>query len=254
MITTPDLSSALYLKLLERQADSPAALTVEQAAISASTPSRPQGLRPHFNSQQIHPSVHSKFKRSIDIAGALVGLTITGIVAIPVAIALHFDDPGPIFYCQIRCGYRGKTFRIWKFRSMIMGADKLKHLVHNEAKGGIFKNKNDPRVTRVGRFLRKTSLDELPQFWNVLKGDMSLVGTRPPTVDEVIGYKPHHWQRLNVKPGITGEWQANGRSEVTDFEDIVKMDVAYQKKWSILYDFQLILKTIQVVLNKKGAC
>lgn len=254
MITTPDLSSALYLKLLEHQAESSAPAPVaEQGSTPTSTPTRLPVLRPRFDAQTIHPSVSSKLKRAVDIAGALVGLTITGMVAIPVAIAVRFDDPGPIFYCQIRCGYRGKTFRIWKFRSMIMDADKLKHLVHNEAKGGIFKNKNDPRVTRVGRFLRKTSLDELPQFWNVLKGDMSLVGTRPPTVDEVIGYKPHHWQRLNVKPGITGEWQANGRSEVTNFEDIVKMDVAYQNKWSLLYDFQLILKTIQVVLNKKGA-
>ncbi|HAX74460.1 MAG TPA: UDP-phosphate galactose phosphotransferase, partial [Cyanobacteria bacterium UBA11372] len=103
-------------------------------------------------------------------------------------------------------------------------------------------------------FLRRTSLDELPQFWNVLKGDMSLVGTRPPTVDEVMNYEPHHWERLRVKPGITGEWQANGRSRVKDFEDIVKMDLDYQDKWSIAYDIYLILKTIRVVLNKSGAC
>lgn len=202
---------------------------------------------------EVHPSTTSKAKRLIDIAGALVGLAITAIVAIPVAIAVRFDDPGPIFYSQIRCGYRGKTFRIWKFRSMVTNADKLKHLVHNEAKGGIFKNRNDPRVTRVGRFLRRTSLDELPQFWNVLRGEMSLVGTRPPTVDEVMGYNRHHWKRLNVKPGITGEWQANGRSSVTDFEDIVNMDIAYQEKWSIGYDLFLIAKTILVVLKKKGA-
>ncbi|PSB26889.1 UDP-phosphate galactose phosphotransferase [Stenomitos frigidus ULC18] len=202
----------------------------------------------------VHPSVTSKVKRLIDIVGALVGLSITGMVAIPVAIAVRFDNPGPIFYSQLRCGLKGKTFRIWKFRSMVTNADKLKHLVNNEAKGGIFKNKNDPRITRVGRFLRRTSLDELPQFWNVLKGDMSLVGTRPPTVDEVIRYKKHHWERLNVKPGITGEWQANGRSTVIDFEDIVKMDVEYQHKWSITYDLYLIVKTILVVLDKKGAC
>lgn len=202
---------------------------------------------------EVHPSVTNKAKRFIDIVGALVGLAIIAIVAIPVTIAVRFDDPGPIFYSQIRCGYRGKTFRIWKFRSMVTNADKLKHLVHNEAKGGIFKNRNDPRVTRVGRFLRRTSLDELPQFWNVLRGEMSLVGTRPPTVDEVMGYSRHHWKRLNVKPGITGEWQANGRSTVTDFEDIVKMDIVYQEKWSIGYDLFLIVKTILVVLKKKGA-
>lgn len=201
----------------------------------------------------VHPSVNSKFKRLIDIAGAMVGLIITGLVAIPVAIATQFDHPGPIFYSQIRCGLNGKTFRIWKFRSMVVEADKLKHLVHNEAKGCIFKNRNDPRITKIGNFLRRTSLDELPQFWNVLKGDMSLVGTRPPTVDEVMTYKRHHWQRLMVKPGITGEWQANGRSRVEDFEDIVKMDVAYQDKWSVSYDISLILKTILVVFAKDGA-
>jgi lipopolysaccharide/colanic/teichoic acid biosynthesis glycosyltransferase len=201
----------------------------------------------------VHPSVTSPLKRTIDIAGALIGLTITGIVAVPVAIATLTDSPGPIFYSQVRCGHRGKPFRIWKFRSMVPNADQLKHLVTNEAKSGIFKNRNDPRVTRIGRFLRRTSLDELPQFWNVLMGDMSLVGTRPPTIEEVLDYEPHHWERLNVKPGMTGEWQANGRSTVLDFEEIVAMDVAYQEKWSVTYDLNLILKTIRVVWNKRGA-
>jgi lipopolysaccharide/colanic/teichoic acid biosynthesis glycosyltransferase len=201
----------------------------------------------------IHPSVESKAKRLIDIAGALVGLSITAVFTIPLAIAVYLDNPGPLVYSQVRCGLNGKTFRIYKFRSMVKDADRLKHLVHNQAKGNIFKNRNDPRVTRVGRFLRKTSLDELPQFWNVLIGDMSLVGTRPPTVDEVMQYKRHHFQRLLVKPGITGEWQANGRSTVEDFEEIVQMDVAYQKKWSVAYDVKLILKTIKSVLLKEGA-
>lgn len=225
-----------------------------------STAIHPSGLKsiyskPEVRSSQahLHPSVTSKVKRAIDITGALVGIAITAIVAIPIAIAVQFDNPGPLFYSQIRCGLKGKTFRIWKFRSMVMQADELQHLVTNQAKGNIFKNQNDPRVTRVGRFLRRTSLDELPQFWNVLKGDMSLVGTRPPTVGEVMKYKKHHWERLNVKPGITGEWQANGRSTVTDFEEIVHMDVAYQQKWSISYDIKLILKTIHAVLNKDGA-
>ena len=137
---------------------------------------------------------------------------------------------------------------------MITDADKLKHLVNNEAQGLIFKNENDPRITRVGRFIRRTSLDELPQFWNVLMGDMSLVGTRPPTVSEVMQYKRHHWKRLYVKPGITGEWQANGRSYVKDFEKIVEMDLMYQKRWSVGYDIQLILKTISAVITRDGAC
>lgn len=204
--------------------------------------------------QELHPSVTNKAKRLLDILGALVGLAIAVIVAIPVGLIMQLDNPGPILYSQIRCGYKGKKFRIWKFRSMVVGADRLKHLVNNEANGHIFKNENDPRITRIGRFLRRTSLDELPQFWNVLMGDMSLVGTRPPTADEVEQYESHHWQRLNVKPGITGEWQANGRSSVKDFEDIVRMDLNYQLKWSIVYDINLILKTITVVLNKSGAC
>ena len=118
----------------------------------------------------------------------------------------------------------------------------------------MFKNKRDPRITNIGHFLRKSSLDELPQFWNVLKGEMSLVGTRPPTINEVKLYQTHHWLRLNVKPGITGEWQVNGRSHVKNFEEVVDMDLKYQQKWSIAYDIQLIWKTIWVVLNGSGAC
>ncbi len=206
-----------------------------------------------FSQQPIHSSVKSVTKRLIDIFGAVVGLIITAVITIPVVIVSHFDDPGPIFYSQIRCGLNGKSFRIWKFRSMIVGADKVKHLVKNEATGHIFKCADDPRITRVGKFLRSTSLDELPQFWNVLLGDMSLVGTRPPTPDEVMHYQEQHWQRLRVKPGITGEWQVNGRSSIKDFETIVSMDIDYQRKWSIAYDLSLIFKTIWVVLKKSGA-
>jgi lipopolysaccharide/colanic/teichoic acid biosynthesis glycosyltransferase len=201
-----------------------------------------------------HPSISSKGKRLLDIAGALVGLALTGFIAIPIFIAMKIMDPGPLLFSQLRCGLNGKTFRIWKFRSMVKDAHKFKKFVKNEASGLIFKNENDPRITKLGKFLRKTSLDEFPQFWNVLKGDMSLVGTRPPTVDEVIQYQPHHKARLNVKPGITGEWQANGRSSVLDFEEIVKMDLAYQHKWSLGYDVQLIVKTVAVVVARKGAC
>ena len=204
--------------------------------------------------QQVHYSANCKRKRLIDILGALVGLVVTAMIALPIAIAIQLDNPGPIFYSQLRCGLKGKTFRIWKFRSMVVEADRLQHLVINQATGNIFKNKNDPRITRIGRFLRRTSLDELPQFWNVLTGDMSLVGTRPPTVDEVMRYEAHHWERLNTKPGITGEWQANGRSNITDFEDIVRMDIAYQQKWSVIYDLKLIWKTVITVANSHGAC
>ncbi|MBV9386197.1 MAG: sugar transferase [Chroococcidiopsidaceae cyanobacterium CP_BM_ER_R8_30] len=202
----------------------------------------------------VHASVSSKMKRLIDIIGALIGLSVTAIVIIPVFIALTIDNPGPIFYSQTRCGLNGRLFQLRKFRSMIVGADQLQHLINNEAAGHIFKNKNDPRITRVGKFLRRTSLDEFPQFWNVLLGEMSLIGTRPPTPNEVKHYNSYHWQRLNVKPGITGEWQVNGRSNVKDFEEIVRMDLNYQRKWSITYDLSLLLKTLLVVLGQKGAC
>ena len=209
----------------------------------------PSGVKP-----QVHPSVISRSKRILDIFGAIIGLAITGIITIPVAIAMLFDDPGSIFYSQVRCGFNGKPFKIWKFRSMIANADRQQHLVKNQATGHIFKNEDDPRITRVGRFLRRTSLDEFPQFWNVLKGEMSLVGTRPPTVEEVAMYEEHHFQRLKVKPGITGEWQVKGRSMVLNFEDIVRMDLNYQKKWSFFYDLNLIVLTIVVVIARKGAC
>jgi exopolysaccharide biosynthesis polyprenyl glycosylphosphotransferase len=207
---------------------------------------------PYFQ-QRVHPSATSQVKRAIDIIGAAIGLMMTAVLAIAIAIAIKLDNPGPVFYTQIRCGLNGKTFRIWKFRTMRVNAEQMKHLVQNQAKGNIFKNHQDPRITRIGSFLRRTSLDELPQFWNVLQGDMSLVGTRPPTVDEVENYEPHHFRRLLVKPGITGEWQVNGRSKIEDFEDIVKLDLAYQSKWSVVYDLKLILKTLQVVFNRDGA-
>jgi lipopolysaccharide/colanic/teichoic acid biosynthesis glycosyltransferase len=206
------------------------------------------------STEEVHRSVTCKVKRSIDILGSLLGLAIAAVVAVPVAVAMLLDDRGPLLYSQVRCSLKGRHFRMWKFRSMVVDAEKLKHLVSNQAKGPIFKNENDPRITRVGRFLRSTSLDELPQFWNVLVGDMSLVGTRPPTPDEVAAYDESHWQRLNVKPGLTGEWQVHGRSGVKDFDDIVQMDLNYQDKWSIVYDITLICKTIGVVLSKNGAC
>ncbi len=207
-----------------------------------------------FLQQPLHPSTISITKRLLDIFGAMIGLIITAIIIIPIAIFTFISDPGPILYSQIRCGLNGRHFRIWKFRSMVVNAEKMKHMVKNQAQGHIFKSVNDPRITPVGKFLRRTSLDEFPQFWNVLVGDMSLVGTRPPTPDEVINYEPHHWQRLRVKPGITGEWQTKGRSNIKDFETIVQMDLDYQRKWSIAYDLNLILRTVWVVLRKSGAC
>lgn len=195
----------------------------------------------------------SKLKRAIDIAGAIVGLGVTAILFFPIAIALKLDSPGPIFFRQTRIGLRGQRFTIWKFRSMVVNAEQLKSQVANQASGHFFKNDCDPRITRVGSLLRKTSLDEFPQFLNVLTGDMSLVGTRPPTVDEVEQYESHHWRRLDVKPGLTGEWQVRGRSSVKDFEEVVRLDLEYQQKWSVLYDLEIIFRTIAVVLLRRGA-
>lgn len=200
-----------------------------------------------------HRSAHCAIKRSIDIIGSLIGLLIVALLFIPIAIAIKLDSPGPILYHQERYGLLGRTFRMYKFRSMIVGAENLKSQIENEAQGLIFKNQQDPRVTRIGQFLRRTSLDELPQFWNVLLGEMSLVGTRPPTPDEVAQYSEHHWQRLDVKPGLTGEWQVNGRSRVKDFEEIVQLDLRYQTVWTPLYDLTLILKTIYAVILRDGA-
>ncbi len=205
--------------------------------------------------QQIsaHRSATSAFKRFLDIIGSLVGMLILALVYVPVAIAIKLDSPGPVMYSQERYGLQGRTFKIRKFRSMVVNADALKDQVQNEASGLIFKNKKDPRVTRVGRILRSTSLDELPQFWNVLVGEMSLVGTRPPTGDEVALYNDRHWKRLKVKPGLTGEWQVNGRSSIKDFEEIVNLDLRYQSQWHPLYDIFVILKTIYVLVARVGA-
>ena len=197
-----------------------------------------------------HPSVHSDFKRVLDVVGAIVGLLITAICFLPIAIAIKLDSPGPIFFRQTRCGWLGKHFTMLKFRSMCADAEDRKSEIKNEAEGAIFKNKNDPRITSVGKFLRRTSLDELPQFWNVLMGDMSLVGTRPPTPDEVSKYDVPAWQRLDVKPGMTGEWQVNGRSSIISFNDIIELDLRYQNHWTLRHDIKLILQTILIVFNK----
>jgi len=202
------------------------------------------------NIPETHPSIRSKSKRFIDILGSLVGLSITALLFIPIAVAIKLDSPGPLLFSQTRLGLLGSKFKIYKFRTMGADAEARKNEVKNESSGAIFKCSNDPRVTTVGNFLRRTSLDELPQFWNVLEGSMSLIGTRPPTIDELEQYNIPHWQRLDVKPGISGEWQVNGRSGIKNFEDIIKMDLDYQRKWSLFYDLKLILKTVVIIFSK----
>lgn len=194
-------------------------------------------------------------KRIIDIIGALVGLVITGIVTIFLAPILKLESPGPLFFKQKRVGKNGRYFYIYKFRSMYKDAEARKAALmeKNEMKGLMFKMTDDPRVTKVGKFIRATSIDELPQFWNILKGDMSLVGTRPPTVDEFQQYEARHKRRLSMKPGLTGMWQVSGRSNIEDFEDVVRMDLDYIDNWSLQLDAKIILKTIVVIFKKVGA-
>ena len=194
-------------------------------------------------------------KRLMDIAGALVGCGITILVGIIVAPAIYIESPGSVIYSQMRVGKNGRHFKMYKFRSMYPDADKRKAelMAQNEMKGAMFKIKDDPRITKVGKFIRKYSIDELPQFFNVLKGDMSLVGTRPPTVDEVEKYRVEQKRRLSVTPGITGLWQTSGRSEVYDFDEIVKLDLKYIDTWSVALDVKLLLKTIVVCVKGSGA-
>lgn len=205
------------------------------------------------------PAVHNYtelfFKRIMDIVGGFVGCIISLPIILITAIPLLLESPGPLIFKQQRIGKNGRIFNIYKLRSMYTDAEERKKALmeQNKMDGFMFKMDNDPRITKVGKFIRKTSIDELPQFWNVLKGDMSLVGTRPPTIDEFEQYESHHKRRLSLKPGITGLWQVSGRSDIQDFEEVVRLDCEYIDNWSILLDIEILVKTVGVVLTHKGA-
>ena len=194
-------------------------------------------------------------KRCLDLVGSLAGLILLSPLFLLLMVAVKLTSRGPIFFVQDRCGLGGRVFRFYKFRTMVVDAEQrkaeLEHL--NEMKGPVFKIAHDPRITKIGAILRKTSLDELPQLLNVLKGEMSLVGPRPPVPDEVERYDARQAQRLSVIPGITGLWQVNGRSGVPDFEKWVQLDLEYARRWTFWLDIQILLKTIVVVLLAKGA-
>lgn len=194
-------------------------------------------------------------KRAIDICGGLVGIIITGIAFPFIALAIKIDSPGPILFCQTRVGKNGRRFNFYKFRSMYIDAEERKKelMAQNQVKGLMFKMDNDPRITKVGNFLRKTSLDELPQFYNILKGDMSLIGTRPPTMDEFEAYNSYYRRRLSMTPGLTGMWQISGRSDIEDFDEVVKLDLKYIDNWSLGLDIKIIFETVKVVLLRKGS-
>ena len=207
-------------------------------------------------------------KRILDIFGAVVGCILTGILYLFLAPKIKKESPGPVFFTQTRIGKNGKPFKLYKFRSMYLDAEERKKdlMEQNRIGNGLmFKMEFDPRVignkidangnkkTGIGEFIRKYSLDEFPQFYNVLKGDMSLVGTRPPTKEEFELYESRHRARLAIKPGITGMWQVNGRSNVLDFEEVVKLDTSYISEWSIGLDIKILVKTVLVVLKKEGS-
>ncbi len=195
-------------------------------------------------------------KRLLDICGALVGLVITGVVTLFVGPAIYFASPGPIFFSQTRVGRNGRTFKFYKFRSMYLDAEERKAelMAQNKMSGLMFKIDDDPRIINgVGHFIRKTSLDEFPQFWNVLRGDMSLVGTRPPTMGEYAEYQLNHKSRLAFKPGITGLWQVSGRSDIVDFDEVIRLDTQYIETWTIVEDIRILVKTVLAVLVQKGS-
>ena len=207
-------------------------------------------------------------KRMMDIAGGLVGCILTGLIFLVVGPMIYIASPGPIFFSQERVGKNGRKFKIYKFRSMYMDAEERKAELMDKNKlgdGKMFKMDFDPRVignkvlpdgthkTGIGDFIRRTSLDEFPQFFNVLKGDMSIVGTRPPLISETNLYELHHRVRLAIKPGITGMWQVSGRSDITNFEEVVRLDKEYISNWNIGLDIKILLKTVLVVFKRDGS-
>lgn len=199
--------------------------------------------------------VYNASKRLIDILLSLLGLIIVSPIMLIVAILIKLESTGPVIFSQTRVGLNGKEFNMLKFRSMVQNAEELKEKLQkqNEMSGPMFKMKEDPRVTKVGRFIRKTSIDELPQLINVLKGEMSLVGPRPSLPKEVAKFEPWMLERLNVKPGLTCYWQVSGRNNI-DFEDWMKLDIKYVKDRNLVLDIKLIFKTFFVLFGDKNAC
>lgn len=195
------------------------------------------------------------FKRAFDIIGSVLLLIVTSPILLIAAIAIKHEDGGPVFYKQRRVGRKGEIFECYKLRSMVVNADEIKATMSadkNESDGVLFKMKNDPRITKCGRFHRRYSIDEIPQFYNVLRGDMSLVGPRPALENEVTAYESHVRRRLDVRPGVTGLWQVSGRSDLS-WEDTVRLDLYYVDNWSILQDASILIRTFRAVLTCSGA-
>jgi exopolysaccharide biosynthesis polyprenyl glycosylphosphotransferase len=198
--------------------------------------------------------VNQTVKRLLDLVTVFILAIPVGLITVITALAVRLESPGPAFFMQERVGYQGKKFMMAKFRSMVVDAEDQKQALEamNEADGPIFKIRDDPRLTRIGRIIRRFSLDELPQIYNVLIGDMSMVGPRPPLADEVDRYQPWHMQRLEVKGGITGLWQVSGRSDLT-FDEQCLLDIYYIENWSLPLDLRIMLQTIPYVIAGRGA-
>ncbi len=224
-------------------------------AILPSSAGTTQAARMEISIPQRERVGYERAKRVLDAVATGAGLLVLAPLFALVAIAIRLDSPGPVLFSQTRVGKNGKSFRCWKFRSMFVDAEERKAalMAENEMDGGvIFKMKQDPRITRMGRFIRKASIDELPQLWNVFVGDMSLVGPRPAVPSEVAQYTPYERQRLAVKPGITCFWQVSGRSNLP-FDEQVRLDIYYAQVRSLWVDISLLLKTVPAVLLARGA-
>ena len=199
--------------------------------------------------------VETTLKRVLDVVVAIIGLFFTTLLFPWIAFMIKRESSGPVIFKQVRVGENGRRFKCYKFRTMVIGAEarKAELLKDNKMQGPLFKMENDPRVTRFGAFLRRTSLDEFPQFFNILRGDMSVVGTRPPTPDEVTQYRTHFRRRLSIRPGLTGLWQVSGRNKISRFEDVLALDLHYIDNWTLWLDLRIICKTLWVALFRRGA-
>ncbi len=248
-----------YIKHLAWQVEGTAAELVISSRIADVAGPR-MSLRPIEGLPLIHVKIPSfsggtyLFKRVLDVCSSAFALLVFSPIFLAIALAIRLDSPGPVFFGQSRVGRDGREFKVWKFRSMAVDAEeRLAELkAANEGSGLLFKMKDDPRVTRVGKFIRKYSLDELPQFWNVLLGDMSVVGPRPPLPSEVTAYDGTIFRRLYIKPGITGPWQVGGRSDLS-WEESVRLDLRYVENWSVLDDIIIMWRTVKVMVKPSGA-
>jgi len=214
---------------------------------------------PQFDSESTIPALtrgQSLAKRCLDLVGGSIGLIVAAPVMLAIAVMVTIDSPGPVFFIQTRVGFRGRTFRMLKFRTMREGAEAEKASVAGLSPNDdprLFKIPADPRVTRLGRVIRRWRLDELPQLYNVLMGDMSLVGPRALFESDLDDYEAHHFRRLSVLPGLTGLWQVSGRSDIVDFEEVVRLDRYYIEHWSLMLDMRILARTLPAVASRRGA-